>query len=126
MDDTVPESTPCRVLVVEDDPTAARSLYFLLTHYGYEVQLASTVRDAIRLLDTRPQIVLLDLMLPDGNGTEVMKELELRSLNARVAVISAVMDAVMLRRVRTFRPEMVLPKPLNFLNLLESLRNDAA
>ena len=119
-------TSPSSVLIVEDDPSTARSLSYLLQHYGFRVQIAGSVKAAICLLDTTPDIVLLDLLLPDGNGTAVMDALKARNLNARVAVVTAVIDHAMLRRAHALGPELMLPKPLDFLSLLQQLRGCAA
>lgn len=118
----VPEATTSTVLVVEDDPVAANALRSLLTHYGYRVLHAGTVARALQLLDEGPQIILLDLNLPDGDGTSVMAALKSRKMTAKVAVVTAVLDADRIRRVKTFGPQFLLQKPLNFLSLLQDLR----
>jgi len=126
MADTSQAKNPNTVLIVEDDPSAARSLCFLMQHYGFRVQWAGTVKTAIALLDIQPDIILLDLLLPDGYGIAVMEAIKARNLTARVAVVSAVIDHAMLCRARVLGPEMMLSKPLNFLSLLEQLRVTAA
>ena len=116
---TVPGTT---VLVVEDDMVAVAALQSLLTHYGYRVLVATTVKKAIALLALRPQIVLLDLMLPDGDGTQVMEAIKARKLTTHVAVVTAVIESDRLRKVCTYGPQQLLRKPLDFLSLLQKLR----
>lgn len=60
-----------RVLVVEDEPAIAESLGYALKRDGYDVVHAPTLAQALSLLDG-VEIVLLDLMLPDGSGFEVI------------------------------------------------------
>jgi DNA-binding response OmpR family regulator len=63
---------PSAVLVVEDDALIAASLVRALVANGYTALACDTVRDAIRALDREPpDLVLLDLGLPDGEGSEV-------------------------------------------------------
>ncbi len=118
--------SPTTVLVVEDDLAAAKSLRFLLEHYGYHVTTAASVRDAVKLLDEKPQMIVLDLALPDGDGTTVMEALKSRRLNARVFVVTGVTESERLRKVQQLCPQLLLHKPLNFLNLLDELRHPAA
>ena len=62
-----------RVLVVEDDPNLARALAINLKARGYVVDLASTGASALRLVsDRHPDLIVLDLGLPDMDGTEVI------------------------------------------------------
>ncbi len=62
-----------RILCVEDDPTLARALGINLRARGYEVDLASSGGQALRIAaDRHPDVVVLDLGLPDMDGTEVI------------------------------------------------------
>ncbi len=64
------------VLVVEDDEDLARVLTALLASHGLDVVHVSTVADAVREgRRLRPQVIVLDLDLPDGTGTEAIEEL---------------------------------------------------
>ncbi|MFZ0325138.1 MAG: response regulator, partial [Actinomycetes bacterium] len=62
-----------RILCVEDDPTLARALGINLRARGYEVDVANTGGQALRIAaDRHPDVVVLDLGLPDMDGTEVI------------------------------------------------------
>ena len=63
-----------RVLVVDDDPQALRFVRDALTGAGYTVMVTADHHDLADLIDTdRPHLVLLDLMLPDTDGIELMQ-----------------------------------------------------
>jgi DNA-binding response OmpR family regulator len=63
---------PKRILLVEDDPSLALGLVDALEFEGFEVTHARTGQDGIHLAkDRRPDAIILDLMLPDGNGYRV-------------------------------------------------------
>ena len=67
--------TTRRVLVVDDEPQIHRVLRPALTACGYEVLEAATGRDALRIIATSaPDIVVLDLGLPDMDGKDVLRE----------------------------------------------------
>jgi two-component system KDP operon response regulator KdpE len=69
-----------RVLIVEDEPALVRALRIGLRARGYEVLTAVTGRDALsRAADQPPDAVLLDLGLPDQDGTSVIGQLRQRS-----------------------------------------------
>ena len=75
-------------LVVEDDADSARMLASLLHTGGFTAATASSLRDARRQIALqRPDIVLLDLQLPDGNGLSLCEEAELLSY-AEVVLIT--------------------------------------
>ena len=58
-------------LVVEDEPMVLRRLCKLATQRGYEVRSASSVAEALVLLETRPDLLITDMQLPDGSGREI-------------------------------------------------------
>jgi two-component system, OmpR family, KDP operon response regulator KdpE len=63
-----------RVLVVEDELQMLRFLRTALTAQGYEVREAGTARDAlVEATTNRPELILLDLGLPDGDGIELTR-----------------------------------------------------
>jgi two-component system, OmpR family, KDP operon response regulator KdpE len=65
-----------RVLVVDDEPQILRALQTNLRGAGYEVETAATAKAALAAAAMRPpEAVILDLVLPDGSGTEVCREL---------------------------------------------------
>src|ERR1051325_9633794 len=74
------------LLVIDDEPGIRESLESLLTDEGYAVDLAPTGEDGLRLLDRKPfDLVLLDVMLPDKSGLEVLRDI--RSTNQSLAVV---------------------------------------
>lgn len=78
------------VLVVEDDATLARAITRNLTVRGYDAPVASTVGEAIGSIRERcPDLLVLDIDLPDGSGWDVARELRTRSGEAPIVVISA-------------------------------------
>jgi two-component system response regulator RegX3 len=69
-----------RILIVEDEPSLAEPLAFLLGREGYETAIAGDGRAALAEFDRNgADLVLLDLMLPGLSGTEVCRELRGRS-----------------------------------------------
>jgi DNA-binding response OmpR family regulator len=77
-----------QILLVEDDPDIRITLEQNLEDAGYEVSAAATAADALRLaLASRPDLVLLDLMLPDRPGAEVCQTLRANPTTRAVPVI---------------------------------------
>jgi two-component system KDP operon response regulator KdpE len=81
-----------RVLVVDDEPQILRAVEMTLRNAGYSVDTAATAKDALAQAAMRPpEAVILDLLLPDGSGTDVCRELR-RWSSAPILVLSAVGD----------------------------------
>ncbi|GGX69392.1 DNA-binding response regulator [Streptomyces minutiscleroticus] len=72
------------LLVVDDEPTVRELLRAALRYAGFEVDAAATGREALELAAHRmPDLVLLDVMLPDLDGLEVIRRLRARPRSAR-------------------------------------------
>jgi DNA-binding response OmpR family regulator len=68
------EFGPESVLVVEDDGMISKLLTIVLEHHGFEVKVADDYAHAVQAVqDGNPSLILLDLMLPDGNGLDLLK-----------------------------------------------------
>ena len=79
-----------RVLVVDDEPQILRALQMKLRGAGYSVETAATAQEALMKAGMRPpEVIVLDLLLPDGRGTDVCRELR-RWNTAPILVLSAV------------------------------------
>jgi two-component system KDP operon response regulator KdpE len=79
-----------RVLVVDDEPQILRALQLKLRTAGYAVETASTAEEALMKAAMRPpEAIILDLLLPDGSGTDVCRELRTWS-RVPIVVLSAV------------------------------------
>jgi two-component system, OmpR family, phosphate regulon response regulator PhoB len=81
-----------QILVVEDDPDVRDALEMNLTDAGYAVAMAATGADALRMAEAdTPDLVLLDLMLPDRPGEDVFRALRAnpRTRGAAVIIVSA-------------------------------------
>jgi two-component system response regulator CpxR len=111
-----------RVLLVEDDLPSAQALRQLLRLRGCEVVLAGTRAEAVRAVEGDFDAAIIDLMLPDGDGTEVVRLLRDQGRSTRIAITTAVSDADQLHRVKALAPDLVLSKPIDLRALLRGLQ----
>jgi two-component system, OmpR family, response regulator len=83
---TRPDGSPVRVLVVDDEPSLAELLASVLRYEGWDIAVAEDGTSAVRTArEFRPDAVVLDVMLPDFNGLEVLRRL--RAEQPRVCVL---------------------------------------
>ena len=79
-----------RILVVDDEPQFLRALQTNLRGAGYDVATATTAQEALAAAGLRPpEAIILDLLLPDGRGTDVCRELR-EWTQAPIILVSAV------------------------------------
>jgi DNA-binding response OmpR family regulator len=120
-DDT---GTP-RVLIIDDDPSVCRAIGRGLRSGGIESFVASTLRDGIENLD-RCDFALVDLDLPDGCGTDLLRTVRVNSRPVRVAVCSGRIDADAVVAASGEQPEAVFAKPVDLERLLAWVASPAA
>jgi len=115
-------STGARILVVEDDPGILRALKTNLTRHGFEVETAETGGQALDSYSCRPpDLILLDLGLPDVDGTVVIQEVRARASTPIVvlSVRGAEHDKV---AALDFGADDYLTKPFGVEELLARVR----
>lgn len=79
-----------RILAVDDEPQMLRTLRLNLTRHGYDVEAVETGLEVIPVLNRwHPDVVLLDLTLPDVDGVEIVKQIREQGSAARIVVLSA-------------------------------------
>ena len=82
-----------RVLVVEDEESISEPLAAALSRAGFEVRVAASASEGLRLFGAeRPDVVLLDVMLPDGDGRDVLREI--RPSRVPVVLLTARSDQI--------------------------------
>jgi two-component system KDP operon response regulator KdpE len=113
-----------KVLLVEDHDVTRRAATRLLKAAGAEVLEARTGREALHLLvHHEPEVLLLDLMLPDADGTEILRQMRTHrppSLRCVLAVSGDVRDA-RATEVKALGADDLLAKPLDIARLLAAI-----
>ena len=76
------------VLIVEDNPHLRRILATALEHHGYTISEAATGQDAIlTAISAKPQLILLDVTLPDMTGTDAARALKQNPQTAHIPIV---------------------------------------
>ena len=112
-----------RILIVEDDADSFEWMRRRLAKFGYEVEWASTVSDGFGKLDARPCCIILDLAMPDGSGTNILREVRNRALPIKVAVASGTSDSAMLNEATMLNPDAFFLKPVDAIALMSWLQS---
>ncbi len=87
---TRPDGTPIRVLIVDDEPSLIELLSMAMRYEGWELSTATTGTDAVRAArEARPDAIVLDMMLPDFDGLEVMRRIRTEQPDVPVIFLTA-------------------------------------
>jgi CheY-like chemotaxis protein len=119
-----PSRRQTRVVIVEDNQAAADSLGLLLSLHGYEVRVAYTGPEGVRLArEWPPEVVLCDIGLPglDGYGVALALRQHPATAQARLIAVTAYDSAAVRRRGQEVGFELHLVKPVDPAVLLEVL-----
>ncbi|WP_308514810.1 response regulator transcription factor [Sphingomonas flavescens] len=112
-----------RVLLVDDHPMIAAALEMLLRETDYELlERARTVAEAVKqIAKLKPDLLLLDVHLPDGSGLDLLRKLSLGRARLKVILLTAGMDDSQLLSAQDLRPEGMVLKTSDPGLLLECM-----
>jgi DNA-binding response OmpR family regulator len=114
---------PKKILVVDDEPEVRQLMEHFLTERGYEVRIAENGRLALAALDTfMPDVVLLDMHMPEMDGLETLKRLAVRSPSLPVIMVTVNEDVETTTHLLQMGAADYVPKPFN-LDYLEQAIN---
>lgn len=120
-------ATPKQILVVEDDESIRSSLQSLLEMEGYSVQSASNGAEALKILENsgKPDLILLDLMMPVMDGFEFREKMDRLPEMARVPVVVMSADGNISTKKARVKAVDYLKKPVDINVLLERVERFA-
>jgi len=123
----VAEDSKKRILVVEDDQSVQEMIRIMLERVGYETILASDVAAAVQVLRAKPlpDVVLLDLMLPDIDGFELLRQMRAKSVfdNLPIIIVSAIVDPEKIRKGLELGADRYVTKPGIVHNLIKTVQD---
>jgi diguanylate cyclase (GGDEF)-like protein len=113
---TVTPSYKGRILIVDDNPQKQEPLFRRLKQAGHHVLTTNNGVDALKLIeDDKIDLILLDIMMPEMNGYEVLKKLKSQKISVHipVLVISSISDLDSVVRCIRIGADDYLPTPVN-------------
>ena len=111
-----------KVLIVDDDSGFASVMEERLAHAGYDVSAIMTGHDLfqeLRLIE--PQIIILDLMLPDIGGIQCLKMIKEAYPDVQIIVLTGLRDSEIERLAKELGAFAYLRKPCSGMTLLETV-----
>jgi len=123
------EKEKLKVLVVDDEPSILMPLEFLMRKNGYQVFIARNGTEALESVQKElPQVVVLDIMMPDVDGYEVCRQIRSNTAmeGAKVIFLSAKSKDADIRKGYEVGADLYIPKPFSTRFLLEKIKELAA
>ncbi len=118
-------STTKKILVVDDDPYILMSLEFLMKKNGFEVMVARNGTEALDIVEKQvPDIVLLDIMMPDVDGYAICKHIKSskKLKEAKVVFMSAKSKETDIRKGYDLGASLYVTKPLSTRQLRKQVQ----
>jgi DNA-binding response OmpR family regulator len=118
-----------KLLLVEDDDATAKALRAFLHHqFPCEVELVGSLDEAKDSIGRRrPECILLDLMLPGGQGEELLETYQRDPSRPRIVVVTAIPEeGARWKRVQALGPDAMVRKPYYPDDLVAAIRGEAA
>ncbi len=114
-----------KILVADDDPAVVRMISLQLDDSQYEIISASTGKEAVtKVNQERPDLVILDYQMPEGDGIYVMTKLRtaLESFTIPVILMTAYDSTELRQRAFRLSADCVLAKPVSPAALLKEIK----
>jgi two-component system phosphate regulon response regulator PhoB len=85
-----------KILIIEDEPDIRKTIEYNLSREGFEILTAASLKEGKELLDKSFSLLVLDLMLPDGSGLDLCRELKSNQelMNIPIVILTAKDDEV--------------------------------
>jgi two-component system, OmpR family, KDP operon response regulator KdpE len=115
-------AAPLRVLVVDDEPPIRKLLRMGLTAQGYQIVEAANGKAALELLGQSPDLIILDLGLPDMQGHELLRTIRARNEAVPIVVLSSRGDEAGKVQALDFGADDYVTKPFGMDELLARMR----
>ena len=115
-------AAPLRILVVDDEPPIRKLLRMGLNAHGYQTLEAPNGKTALELLGQAPDLIILDLGLPDTQGHELLRTIRARNDSVPIVVLSSREDEGGKVQALDFGADDYVTKPFGMEELLARIR----
>jgi two-component system KDP operon response regulator KdpE len=115
-------AAPLRILVIDDEPPIRKLLRMGLTAHGYQTLEASNAKTALELLSQSPDLIILDLGLPDADGHDLLTMIRARNESVPIVVLSSRGDEAGKVQALDLGADDYVTKPFGMDELLARMR----
>lgn len=111
-----------KILIVDDEAGIVQEMKEFLEEEGYETYTADTAKAGIKLLEEiRPDVILVDVKLPDASGTDVLRACKEKSPQTKTIMVTGYVDQNVMDEVEKIGRDAFLQKPFNLVKIIEEI-----
>lgn len=112
-----------KILIVDDEAGIVHEIKEFLTEEGYEVHTADSAKAGIRIIEElRPEVVLVDVKLPDASGIEVLRVSKEKSPKTKVIMVTGYVDQNIMDEAEALGRDAFLQKPFDLVRIAEEIQ----
>ncbi|MBN2600425.1 MAG: response regulator [Candidatus Marinimicrobia bacterium] len=114
--------TKNRILIIDDEPNVCEFLAEYLEYKGFETKMCQSGKEALKYLESETfDAILLDLIMPEMNGLEVLEKIRLMKIMIPVIIVTGVKDKDVAEDAIKLGAADFIPKPIDLDRLEQSL-----
>ena len=112
-----------KILIVDDEAGIVQEIKEFLTEEGYEVQTADSAKAGIRILEElKPDVILVDVKLPDASGIDVLKASKEKSPKTKVIMVTGYVDQNIMDEAESLGRDAFLQKPFDLVKIVDEIQ----
>ncbi len=111
-----------KILIVDDETGIVEEIRSFLAEEGFEVSTADTAKQGIQRMESMsPDVVFIDVKLPDASGIEVLKAAKQRSPGTKIVMVTGYVDQNLMDEAEAMGCDSFLQKPFDLIRILEEI-----
>jgi DNA-binding NtrC family response regulator len=111
-----------KILIVDDEVGIVQEIKEFLEEEGYEAHAADTAKSGIKLLEELlPDVILIDVKLPDASGTEVLRACKEKSPKTKTIMVTGYVDQAVMDEAEKIGRDTFLQKPFDLVKIIEEI-----
>lgn len=111
-----------KILIVDDEAGIVQEIKEFLEEEGYDVYTADTAKaGSQKVEELRPDIVLIDVKLPDASGTEVLRVVKDKSPGTKTIMVTGYVDQAVMDEAESIGRDTFLQKPFDLVRITEEI-----
>jgi len=112
-----------KILIVDDEAGIVQEIKEFLAEEGYEAYAADSAKAGIRIIEElRPDVVLVDVKLPDASGIEVLRACKEKSPKTKVIMVTGYVDQHIMDEAESLGRDAFLQKPFDLIKIVEEIQ----